>query len=151
MQRYSGQSSARSKQIGEFYAIYSKDRKFNDMSGYFDTLIKKKTKSKTPFLRFYINLKTKELTYNFWKYTHTLFFTTALTLSKTTLDLITGKPLSFIPWFDFSDPIFNGTPEEIDLALFKKYKISQQIIDHIITNLPNYYNLDLSKYKRLEN
>jgi len=147
MQRYSGQSSARSKEIGEFYAIYSKDRSFNNMSGYFNDLLKIKTKSNTPFLRFYINLKNKDITYNFWKYTHTLFFTTSLRLYKSTLDLISGKPLSHIPWFDFSDPIFEGTPEEIDMALFKKYNIRQEIIDHIVNDLPNYYDLDLDKYK----
>ena len=59
--------------------------------------------------------------------------------------------LKYVPYFDFSNPIFNNTPEEIDIALFKKLNIRQEIIDHIIDIIPNYYNLDLSKYKRLEN
>ena len=36
--------------------------------------------------------------------------------------------------------------EDIDIALCKKYNISQDIVNHLITILPNYYNLDLSKY-----
>jgi hypothetical protein len=30
----------------------------------------------------------------------------------------------FIPWFNFNNPIFTGSPEDIDMALFKKYNIS---------------------------
>ncbi|WQJ53948.1 MAG: hypothetical protein [Wendovervirus sonii] len=145
MQRYSGHSTARSKEIGEFYAIYSKDRKFKDMSGYFNELNKITTKSGTRFLRFYINLNTPDITYNFWKYTHTYFFTTCLLLSKTTLDLISGTPLAFVPWFDFQDKMFNDSIENIDISLFKKYGITQKFIDYI-TSLSNYYSLDLSKY-----
>ena len=116
------------------------------MSGYFNDLIKKTTKSGTNFLRFYINLKTEDITYNFWKYTHTFFFTTCLLLSKTTLDLISGAPLAFVPWFDFHNEIFNDTIENIDIALFRKYGVSQECINYI-TSLSNYYNLDLLKYK----
>ena len=54
-----------------------------------------------------------------------------------------------IPWFDFSDPMFAGSSEDIDVALFRKYGISQQIVDHILEILPNYYNLDLTKYKNI--
>jgi hypothetical protein len=32
--------------------------------------------------------------------------------------------LKYIPWFDFTDSIFNNSPEDIDIALFKKYNIS---------------------------
>jgi hypothetical protein len=55
--------------------------------------------------------------------------------------------MSFIPWFNFNDSIFNSSPEDIDNALFKKYNISQDIINHILELLPNYYNLNLDKYK----
>lgn len=58
-----------------------------------------------------------------------------------------GGELRYVPWFDFSDPIFAGTPEEIDIALFEKYNVSQEIINHILEILPNYYDLDLDKYK----
>ena len=52
--------------------------------------------------------------------------------------------------FDFSDSLFNNTVEDIDIQLFKKYNISQNIVNHILKILPNYYNLDLSKYKNIK-
>ena len=42
---------------------------------------------------------------------------------KNSITLGKGE-LKYIPWFNFSDPIFNNSPEDIDIALFKKYNIS---------------------------
>ena len=58
--------------------------------------------------------------------------------------------LKAIPMFDFSDSLFNNTVEDIDIQLFKKYNISQNIVNHILKILPNYYNLDLNKYKNIK-
>jgi hypothetical protein len=38
-------------------------------------------------------------------------------------ELIGGGALKTIPWFDFSNSIFNGSTEEIDIKLFKKYGV----------------------------
>ena len=83
---------------------------------------------------------------NFINYIKTDFVCCLLYIWKSSMTIASGT-LLHIPWFDFSDPIFDGTPEEIDIALFKKYNISQEIIDHILEILPNYYDLDLTKYK----
>ena len=151
--QFSGHSIARSKQIGEFYAMYSKDRTFENTGGKFNDLNIKKSRSGTKLLNFYIQFITEEETYNFWKYAHTLFFQTCMRLIKTALDEIGGGELKYIPWFDFSDSMFEGSSEDIDNELFKKYNISQNIINHLIIDLPNYYDLDLTKYKnvRVEN
>ena len=55
--------------------------------------------------------------------------------------LDTGLPTHALPWFDFSDPIFDGSPREIDDALFKKFNISDEIRKHIEEILPDYYNI----------
>ena len=146
--QFSGHSIVRSRDIGEFYAMYSKDRKFNKTGGYFNDLNKLVSKSGTRLLNFYILFSNKDTAYNFFKYTHTMFFTTSLRLVKNALDEIGGGELKYIPWFDFSSTLFNNTIEDIDIQLFKKYNISQNIINHIIS-LSNYYNLDLTKYKNI--
>ena len=79
----------------------------------------------------------------------TYFVRICLYFNKTNLHLFRGE-LKTIPMFDFSDSIFINQPEDIDLQLFKKYNISQDIVNHILEILPNYYNLDLSKYKNIK-
>ena len=49
--------------------------------------------------------------------------------------------LKYIPWFDFSDPVFSKSPTEIDDYLFTKYNISDEIRKHIEKLLPDYYNI----------
>ena len=49
--------------------------------------------------------------------------------------------LKYIPWFDFSDPVFSKSPTEIDDYLFAKYNISDEIRKHIEELLPDYYNI----------
>ena len=68
---------------------------------------------------------------------------------KYNLHLDNGE-LKNIPWFNFNNSLFNNTVEDIDIQLFKKYNISQDIINHILEILPNYYNLDLNKYKNIK-
>ena len=140
---FAGHTVPRSKEIGEFYAMISNSLTYNDVCGQYKNLIKKKDGS---FLQYYIPFKTENELKNFWNYIHTNFNRICLWFIKTTLSIQNGE-LKYIPWFDFSDSIFNNSPEEIDKALFKKYGIKQEIIDHILDILPNYYNLDLTKYK----
>jgi hypothetical protein len=52
--QFSGSSTARSKQIGEFYAMYSKNRIFKNTGGKFNDLNIKKSRSGTKLLNFYI-------------------------------------------------------------------------------------------------
>ena len=129
-----------------FYTLFSKNKNIEDNINTYNYFIKT---LKTKF-KLYISFYKKQNAINFYNYCKTYFCRGCLYLSKTTLHLDRGE-LKYIPYFDFSNPIFNNTPEEIDKILFKKLNISQQIIDHIIELLPNYYNLDLTKYKRLEN
>ena len=132
-------------------AMISKN-KLKDYIGTYKDLMKKtridKNGKQTKLIKLYFAFNNKQESYNFLKYIQTFFVSNCLSLIKTSASFSKGE-LTHIPWFDFSDPIFNGSPEEIDLALFKKYNISQQIIDHIITTLPNYYNLDLTKYNQI--
>ena len=138
--QFSGHSIARSKQIGEFYAMYSKDRLFNDTCDKFNIINKKTSRSGTKLLNFYLQFDNKNICYNFWKYTHTLFFTTCMRLIKNTLSLMRGE-LKYIPYFDFSNPIFSKSPSEIDDYLFKTFKISDEIRKHIEDILPDYYGI----------
>ena len=98
-----------------------------------------------PFMEYYYHFDDIHTAKNCINYFKTMFVRILyqyMTQTQNFLDTTT----QFIPWFDFSNSMFNGTPEEIDIALFKKYHISQNIVNHIIEILPNYYKLDLSKY-----
>ena len=64
-----------------------------------------------------------------------------LYLHKTTIDLTSGQPLSYCPWFDFSNPVFSKSPSEIDDYLFDKFNISDEIRQHIEELLPDYYGI----------
>ena len=77
---------------------------------------------------------------NFIKYIQTDFCRACLMLNKTTQNIIGGS-LKNIPWFDFSNDIFNKTPAEIDDYLFAKYNISDDIRKHIEELLPDFYNI----------
>lgn len=124
-----------------FYSLFSKNRNVEDNISTYDNFAKLKDKFKL-----YIPFKSENEGIAFYNYCKTYFCRCSLFFKKTNLHLDRGEMKS-IPWFDFSDSIFEGMPEEIDIALFKKYNINQDIINHILEVLPNYYELDLDKYK----
>lgn len=134
----------------------NKDRSTNEVKTDFYTLISNNVKFisrkvlgtyKELDPLYYIPFDDKKERNNCFKYLQTYFVRSCLIKCKMNIELLNNPHLRHIPWFDFSDPIFDGTPEEIDMALFKKYNIRQEIIDHILEILPNYYDLDLDKYK----
>ena len=58
--------------------------------------------------------------------------------------------MQYIPWFDFSDPVFSKSPSKIDDYLFAKYipEVDEEtgitrdeIRKHIEELLPDYYNI----------
>ena len=57
------------------------------------------------------------------------------------MNLLSGRMMRSIPWFDFSNAIFSKSPKEIDDYLFKKYNISEDIRKHIEEILPDYYKI----------
>ena len=101
-------------------------------------------------MEFYYHFNTKKELYNFINYIKTDFVRILLYMYKTTIDLISGKPLSFVPWFDFSDPVFSKSPSKIDDYLFAKYIPAvdeetgitrDEIRKHIEELLPDYYKI----------
>ena len=123
----------------------------NKNIGKYCDLIYEKDKTNKQYLQYYIDINTtnKNNIINLQHYLMTYFVRICLYFNKTNLHLFRGE-LKTIPMFDFSDSIFNNQPEDIDLQLFKTYNISQDIVNHILEILPNYYNLDLSKYKNIK-
>lgn len=99
-----------------------------------------------PFMEYYYHFDDIHTAKNCINYFKTMFVRILLYQYMTQPQNFLDTTTQFIPWFDFSDSMFNGSPEEIDIALFKKYNISQDIVNHIIETLPNYYKLDLTKY-----
>ena len=149
---YSGQSSARSKEIGELYAFFSNGITIENNIGKYKDLIKKEVKSSKTgelkhWLEYYWDFSEKQTCINFYNYCKTFFARCSLYMSKTGIELVKDGSLKTVPWFDFSDSMFDNTPEEIDIALFKKYDINQDIINHIIEIVKNFHNLDLTKYE----
>ena len=101
------------------------------------------------FVEFYFDLITKHNCENFRNYLMCDFARTCLYLIKNTTDLMRGE-LKYIPWFDFSDPVFSKSPSEIDDYLFAKYipEVDEEtgitrdeIRKHIEELLPDYYNI----------
>ena len=127
-----------------FYSFISNNRTINNSIYKYTDLIKLPNK-----LNFYIVLNNKKNDIILFKYLKTYFSRACLYLSKYNLNLVNGE-LKNIPWFNFSESLVNNSVENIDLYLFNKYHISQDIVNHIINILPNYYNLDLSKYKNIK-
>jgi len=131
-----------------FYTILSKNKQLTfNKQGYYKDIFKLDINDKTKN-SIYFAFNDKTICNNFINYCYSYFLRISLYLNKTNLSLCKGE-MKTIPWFDFSDSMFNGSPEDIDIALFCKYNISQEIVDHILQILPNYYDLDLSKYKNL--
>ena len=91
-------------------------------------------------LEYYFAFDTEVELNNFINYLKTDFVRICLYLIKTTMHLDNGE-LKYIPWFDFSDPVFSKSPAEIDDYLFAKYNISDEIRKHIEELLPDYYNI----------
>ena len=75
-------------------------------------------------------------------YCFSYFARTCLMFLKTSITLGKGE-LKYVPWFDFSEPIFSKSPSEIDDYLFAKYNISDEIRKHIENILPSYKTLGL--------
>ena len=101
------------------------------------------------FVEFYFDLITKHNCENFRNYLMCDFARTCLYLIKNTTDLMRGE-LKYIPWFDFSDPVFSKSPSEIDDYLFAKYipEVDEktgitrdEIRKHIEELLPDYYSI----------
>ena len=122
----------------DFYTLISNNKKFisTNVLGIYKNL--------NPLYYLYFTDKNECL--NAFKYIQTYFVRTCLYLVKNNIELLNNNHTNFIPWFNFSAPAFSNSIENIDLYLFKKYNISQDIVNHIIEILPNYYKLDLSKY-----
>ena len=89
----------------------------------------------------YFSFKGKDIADNFINYLQTDFVRACLYLTKFNMNILSGRMLRSIPWFDFSDEHFSKTPHEIDNWLFDKYNISNEIRKHIEEILPDYYNI----------
>ena len=142
---FSGQSNARSKQIGEFYALTSNQDTYENSCGLYKDFINRKDRTGKPYLMYYIVLKNEKELQNFWNYIHTDFVNIILYFYKTGLNLFRGV-LNEIPWQDFSN-------NWDDYKLFNKYNFTEDEIKHIYDILPNYYNIkriDLNIYKNIK-
>ena len=146
------------KGTNDFFTIISNDdKKVNMRKGIYkdinniiiDVDDKKGNYYKKSILEYYITFNNEKELNNFIEYIKTYFVRCCLYLVKHNMHLDSGE-LKAIPMFDFSDSLFNNTVEDIDIQLFKKYNISQNIVNHILKILPNYYNLDLNKYKNIK-
>ena len=92
------------------------------------------------FLKYYIPFNNKQTCINIINYIQTDFCRCCLYLVQTSYELGGGE-CKYIPYFDFSNDIFDKSPVEIDNYLFKKYNISHKIRKHIEELLPDYYNI----------
>ena len=137
------------KNTWDFYTLISNtEKELSKLSGKFIEMKNKKiiqTNKGTgavekPYMEFYFAFNTDTELHNFINYIKTDFVRGLLYLHKTTMDLMRGE-LKYIPWFDFSDPVFSKSPTEIDDYLFTKYNISNEIRKHIEELLPDYYNI----------
>ena len=117
---------------GKQYYIYNRNTTIKDVYRYKDLL---NTNYKVYFAFDDINTVNR-----FINYVKTYFCRICLYLVKNNLNLCRGE-LKYIPWFDFTDPIFSKSPSEIDDYLFKKYNISDEIRKHIEEILPDYYGI----------
>jgi len=135
---FSGQSTIRSKQIGEFYALISNSLTYNKTCGQYKDLCNKKiistaTKKEKRWLEYYFAFDTEQELKNFWDFIHTDFVNIILYFYKTDLQIHSGIQTE-IPWQDF-------TEEWNDYKLFKKYNVTKEEIARIYEVLPNYYNI----------
>lgn len=119
----------------DFYTIISNNNKWlkENKIGIIDGNI---TKNITFF-----SFKTEFELNNFVNYIKTDFVRACLMLTKFNMNLLSGRMMRSIPWFDFSKDIFSKSPKEIDDYLFRKYDISDEIRKHIEEILPDYYEI----------
>ena len=146
------------KNTWDFYTLISNtEKELSKLSGKFIEMKNKKiiqTNKGTgavekPYMEFYFAFNTDTELHNFINYIKTDFVRGLLYLHKTTMDLMRGE-LKYIPWFDFSDPVFSKSPSEIDDYLFAKYipEVDEktgitrdEIRKHIEELLPDYYSI----------
>lgn len=130
---FSGHSTARSKQIGEYYALTSNKDTYTNSCGIYKNFINRIDRTGKSYLMYYIVLQNEEELKNFWNYIHTDFVNIILYCYKTGLNLFRGV-LNEIPFEDFSIAWD-------DYKLFKKYNFTKEEVKHIYNILPNYYNI----------
>lgn len=132
-------SNSGEKEAKDFFTIISNDNNFmsKNMGKYKDIYMQPNAKGKMDFLYFAFNTE-NELN-NFINYIKTDFVRGILKAYKKGSDLL--MPEKFIPWQDFTNPVFARSPKQIDDYLFKKYNIGDDIRQHIEEILPDYYGI----------
>ena len=126
----------------DFYTIISNNKdEINRSCNIFNILKQQKNNSGKRLINFYIPCGfNKQQMLNTISYLMTDFCRTGLLLKKFNMNMYPNI-FNYIPWFDFSNPIFSKSPSEIDDYLFKTFKISDEIRKHIEEILPDYYGI----------
>ena len=145
-----GHISSNGTKKSDYYTFITNDKKITliDLYKNFIHLGNTKQGNKTTF-GYYYAFNEKETAVNFLSYLKTDFARLCLYTEKTSTDIVNGC-LRYIPWFDFSDPVFSKSPSKIDDYLFAKYipEVDEEtgitrdeIRKHIEKILPDYYNI----------
>ena len=145
-----GHISSNGTKKSDYYTFITNDKKITliDLYKNFIHLGNTKQGNKTTF-GYYYAFNEKETAVNFLSYLKTDFARLCLYTEKTSTDIVNGC-LRYIPWFDFSDPVFSKSPSEIDDYLFAKYipEVDEEtgitrdeIRKHIEELLPDYYSI----------
>ena len=145
-----GHISSNGTKKSDYYTFITNDKKITliDLYKNFIHLGNTKQGNKTTF-GYYYAFNEKETAVNFLSYLKTDFARLCLYTEKTSTDIVNGC-LRYIPWFDFSDPVFSKSPSKIDDYLFAKYipEVDEEtgitrdeIRKHIEELLPDYYNI----------
>ena len=126
----------------DFFTIISNNKKEIQtyIFGQYKDLVKQKKNDKNTF-NYYFYFNNKNECVGLLHYLMTDFCRTCYYLVKINTNVFNGGEFKHIPWFDFSNDIFNKTPAEIDDYLFAKYNISDDIRKHIEELLPDFYNI----------
>ena len=132
--RFGGSSTLESKKQGDFYALLSNNKVYEDNCGLYSKFRNKLGRNGKRYIQNFVKFDTELECKNFWNYIHTDFVNLCLYFIKTNLHLDRGE-LKYIPWQDFNE-------EWDDKKLFKKYCLTNKEIEHIYKILPNYYNLN---------
>ena len=98
-------------------------------------------KTQKKYLDYYFAFENKQGAINCINYLKTSFARAAYYIVQTGIELFMSGEFKYIPWFDFSNPIFSKSPSEIDDYLFDKFNISDEIRQHIEELLPDYYGI----------
>lgn len=145
-----GNMASNGTKKSDYYTFITNDKKITliDLYKNFIHLGNTKQGNKTTF-GYYYAFNEKETAVNFLSYLKTDFARLCLYTEKTSTDIVNGC-LRYIPWFDFSDPVFSESPSEIDDYLFAKYipEVDEEtgitrdeIRKHIEKLLPDYYSI----------